>query len=98
PAPLHEPSVPQLGGPWSRHWFSGSVPVGTLVHVPRVAASAHDWHVPAHAVPQQAPCSQNPVRHSVAEEQAVPVGFLLQTPITHTLGVVQSASAVHEVL
>ena len=80
------------------HWFSGSVPVGTLVHVPSVPASAHDRQVPAQAVPQHVPCSQNPVRHSVAEEQEVPVGFLVQTPITHTLGVVQSASAVHDVL
>jgi hypothetical protein len=98
PAPLHEPSVPQVDAPWSVHWFSGSVPVGTLVHVPSVPASAHDWHVPAQAVPQQIPCVQNPVRHSVPEAQAMPVGFLVQTPATHTLGAVQSPSTVHDVL
>ena len=42
PVPSQEPSVPQLFAPWSVHWFSGSLPVGTLVQVPSVPASAHD--------------------------------------------------------
>src|SRR5215831_6338717 len=32
PAPLQEPSVPQLEGPASAHWFSGSVPAAAGVH------------------------------------------------------------------
>jgi len=42
PAPSQKPSVPQLLAPWSVHWFSGSVPVGTLAHVPSEPASPHD--------------------------------------------------------
>jgi hypothetical protein len=56
PEPLQKPSVPHVDAPWSAHWFSGSVPVGTLVHAPSVPARPHDWQVPAHAVAQQYPC------------------------------------------
>jgi len=35
--------------------------------------------------------------HSPAAAQATPVGFLVHTPITQTLGAAQSASAVHDV-
>jgi len=98
PEPLQKPSVPQLFMPWSAHWFSGSVPVGTLAHVPSDPASAHDWQVPAQAVAQQVPCAQNPVWHSPGAPQAMPVGFFVHAPATQTFGAVQSASAVHEVL
>src|SRR5262245_34300338 len=98
PAPLQKPSVPQVLAPWSVHWFSGSVPVGTLVHVPCVPVSAHDLQVPVQAVPQQKPCSQKPVMHSVAAPHAMPVGFFVQTPMTQTFGVTQSASTEHDVL
>jgi hypothetical protein len=74
------------------------VPVWTFVHVPCVPVSAHDLQVPVQAVPQHVPCSQNPVMHSVAAAQARPVGFLVQTPVTQTLGVTQSASTEHDVL
>jgi len=97
PAPLQKPSVPQLFAPWSLHWPSGSEPVGTLVQVPSVPASPHDWQVPVQAVPQQNPCWHSPVRHSVPEEQAVPVGFFVHAPSTQTLGVVQSVSTVQDV-
>ena len=80
------------------HWFSGSAPVGTLVHVPRVPARPHDWQVPAHTVAQQYPCWQKPVWHSLAAPQARPVGFFAHAPATHTLGAAQSASAVQDVL
>jgi hypothetical protein len=42
PAPLHDPSVPQVVAPLSVHWFSGSAPIGTGVQVPRFPVSAHD--------------------------------------------------------
>ena len=51
PLPLQEPSFPQVALPWSSHWPSGSWPAGTAVHVLSVLASAHDAHVPVHAVP-----------------------------------------------
>jgi hypothetical protein len=98
PEPLQKPSVPQLFMPWSVHWFSGSVPVGTLAHAPSDPASPHDRHVPVHAVAQQVPCSQNPVWHSLGAPQAMPVGFFAHAPATHTFGAAQSASAVHDVL
>jgi hypothetical protein len=68
-----------------------------LVQVPWAPASPHDWHVPAQAVAQQNPCWHSPVRHSVPDEQAVPVGFFVQAPRTQTLGAVQSVSTVQEV-
>ena len=80
------------------HWFSGSVPVGTLLHVPSEPASAQVWQVPAQAVAQQIPCSQKPVMHSDGAPQARPVGFFAQAPATQTLGAVQSASTVQDVL
>ncbi len=80
------------------HWFSGSLPVGTFVQVPSVPASPHDWQVPAQAVAQQKPCWQKPVMHSDEAPQAMPVGFLVQTPATQTLGAVQSPSTEHDVL
>jgi len=98
PAPLQKPSVPQLDAPWSVHWFSGSRPVGTLVHVPRLPASAHDWQVPAQALAQQTPCSHRLVAQSLGAVQVMPVGRFVQAPITQTLGAVQSPSAAHDVL
>ena len=70
PLPLHEPSVPQVAMPWSVHWFRGSCPAGTAVHVPIVPASAHDAHVPVQAVPQQTPCAQKLCAQSLAIVQA----------------------------
>jgi len=80
------------------HWFSGSLPVGTLLQVPTEPASAQDWQVPAQAVAQQNPWAQKPDMHSDPAAQAVPVGFFVQAPATQTLGAVQSASAVQDVL
>lgn len=75
---------------------SGS-PVGTFVQRPFVAASAHDWHEPLHAEPQQTPCAQNPDRHSVAAEQLAPsaLGPQVLSVRLHTRGVRQFASFVH---
>jgi hypothetical protein len=98
PAPLQEPSWPQPFAPWSVHWPSGSCPVGTLVQAPAVPVIAHDWQTPAQAVAQQVLCSQKPLWHSEAAPQARPVGFFVHAPLTQTLGAVQSASAVHDVL
>ena len=89
--------MPQVDAPWSAQWFSGSWPAGTLVQVPADPLSAHDWQVPVHAVWQQTPCWQNPEAQSLASEQVTPTGFLVQAPLTQTLGDTQSASAVHVV-
>jgi hypothetical protein len=95
---LQNPSVPQAAAPLSVHWFSGSWPVGTLVQVPTVPVSAHDWHVPAHAALQQKPCAQNPDRHWVAVAHAAPWAFLVQLPPLQVNGATQSVSAVQVVL
>jgi hypothetical protein len=92
PPPSQAPSVPQVEAPLSAHWPSGSAPAGTSVHVPAVPASAHDRQLPVQAVRQQAPCSQNPLAHSAAVVQAVPLPFLPQLPPLQTLGATQSAS------
>jgi hypothetical protein len=42
PEPSQNPSVPQLDAPWSAHWFRGSCPAGTAVHVPTLPVSAQD--------------------------------------------------------
>jgi hypothetical protein len=97
PAPLHWPSVLQAAVPRSAHWLSGSVPNGTLVQVPTVPASAHDWQVPPQAVPQQTPCAQLPVRHSPPAPQATPLAFLAQLPPMQVKGATQWASVVHVV-
>jgi hypothetical protein len=38
PEPSQLPSVPHVATPWSAHWFSGSWPAGTTLHVPRLPA------------------------------------------------------------
>ena len=53
PAPLQKPLLPQLAAPASVHWLSGSWPAGTLVQVPMLLGSAHDWQAPVQAVLQQ---------------------------------------------
>jgi hypothetical protein len=95
---LQKPSVPQAAAPLSVHWFSGSCPVGTLVQLPTVPVSAHDWHVPAHAALQQKPCAQNPDRHSPATPQATPSAFFVQVPPLQVNGDTQSALVVQVVL
>jgi hypothetical protein len=94
PLPLQKPSVPQLGAPMSAHWFKGSCPAGTALQVPTVPASAQERQVPAQAVAQQTPSSQNVELHSAAEAQAAPIGFLPQLPVTQVLGALQSPFAV----
>ena len=98
PAPLQVPSVPHEAAPASVHWFSGSVPIPTLVQVPSVPASAQDLHVAVQAVAQQIPCAQIPFAQSVLAVQVAPFGRLVQTFDMQTLGETQSVSAVHDVL
>src|SRR4051794_33164384 len=95
PAPSHAPSVSQLGAPLSAHWFSGSCPAGTGEHVPSLPGTAHDWHVPVHALPQQMPCSQNPDVQSVGAAQLPPRPFFPQLPFRHRLPFEHCAFVVH---
>ena len=87
----------QLLAPRSLHWFSGSMPFGTLVQVPTVPASAHDWQVPAHAVAQQTPWAQTFESHSPAAAHAAPSGFVVQLPPMQVNGATQSLLTVHVV-
>jgi hypothetical protein len=98
PAPLHDPSVPQLDAPESAHWFSGSVSAGTAVQMPGLVASAHDWQIPVHGPAQQTPCWHEPVAHSLPAAQGVPFTFLPQIVPLQTLPFEQSALVVHDVL
>lgn len=61
-------------------------------------ASAHDWQVPVHALPQHTPCAQNPDTHSGAAAQAAPFPFFTQLVPMQVKGAVQSAVVVHDVL
>src|SRR6185369_894260 len=98
PEPLQKPSVPQVAAPASVHWLSGSWPVGTLVQVPIVPASAQDWHRPVQLVAQQTLCEQLLLAHSVPVVHAAPLIFFEQTPPLHTFGLLQSPSTMHEIL
>jgi hypothetical protein len=97
PFPSQVPSVPQVAAVWSAHWPSGSAPEGTLVQAPGLSCSAHDLHVPEHAVEQQTPCAQIPELHWSSPPHTAPIGFLPQLPPTQVLGAMQSASVVHVV-
>ena len=83
--------MPQVAAPPSVHWFSGSWPAGTLVHVPGVPDSPHDWQRPVQVVWQQTPCAQCAELHSVSPPQAAPIGFKPQLPPLQTFGDAQSA-------
>jgi hypothetical protein len=68
------PLVPQLLAPWSLHIPVGSaLPVATLVQVPVVPDSAHDWQAPVQALSQQTPWAQKLLLHWSADEQVVPL-------------------------
>jgi hypothetical protein len=97
PLPLHMPSVLQLATPRSAHWFSGSAPAATFVHVPRVPASAHDLHIAVHTDAQQMPCAQTLFAQSPSAVQVAPLGRLVHTPTEQMLGARQSPSMVHVV-
>jgi hypothetical protein len=97
PAPLHDPSVPQLFEPESAHWFNGSVLAGTAVQTPRLPASAHDVQIPVQAPAQQTPCWHEPEAHSVPAAQSVPLTFLPQIVPLQTLPPEQSALVVQAV-
>ena len=64
-----------------------------MVHVPAVAASAHDWQVPVQALEQQTPCWQNPDAHSAPAPQVVPLPLRPQVPVVvlQRLGATQYA-------
>jgi hypothetical protein len=63
-----------------------------------VVLSAHDWQLPAQAVAQQTPCAHWLLAHSAPVVQAVPLVFLVQTPLMQTLGLLQSVLTVQVVL
>lgn len=96
PEPSHVPSLPHEGDPASVHWLSGSVPAGTTLHVPRLPASAHDWHVPVQAVAQQMSWLQFPDAQSTPAAHVAPLDFLPQTLALHVFGLRHSGFVVQE--
>jgi hypothetical protein len=95
--PSQYPSLPQVMAPASAHCMSGSIPAGTLVHVPPLPGSAHDLQVPAQVVAQQTPVAQMLELHSASAPQVAPSGFLPQLPLTQVAGGTQSVSFMHVV-
>ena len=71
--------------------------MGTIVHVPALPASAHDWQVPVQLLRQHTSCWQRPDAHSVPITHAVPGVFLEHTPVLQTFGLTQSAFDAHMV-
>jgi hypothetical protein len=91
----HLPLRPQLVAPSSAHLPAGSCdPVGTLVQVPSIPGSAHDWQAPSQALSQQTPWAQKLERHSVPVEHEAPGIFLPHEFALQTFGARQFASAV----
>jgi hypothetical protein len=99
PLPSQNPSVPQLGAPWSEQRdMMSAEPAGMLLHVPRDCVSAHDLQTPVQVVSQQTPCSQKVERHSSLVAHSAPFGLRPQNPPTHAAGGRQSPSTVHDAL
>jgi hypothetical protein len=63
------PSHVDRQAPPAPHCARGSTPSGTIEHLPGEVGSAHDSHVPLHALSQQTPSTQKPEEHSAAELQ-----------------------------
>jgi hypothetical protein len=95
---LQVPSSSHVDTAAAVQWLSGSCPAGTEAQVPGDVASAHDRHVPEHAVEQHTPCAQIPELHSLPAVQLEPLGLLPQLVPTHTFGDAQSAVVAHMVL
>jgi hypothetical protein len=91
PMPLQAPSLPHVVGSVIGHWPSGSAPLGTLLHVPRLPATAQDRQVPVQGPSQQIPCAQLPELHSAFPAQVAPIGFRPQLVPLQVLGGAQSA-------
>lgn len=102
PAPLHEPSNPQLKVVSCGHSLRGSVPALAGRHWPLaapVSAAAHALQLPVHAVSQHTPSTQLPLAHSGPAAHTVPSVF----GVTHTVPIqalpaAQSRFDVHDVL
>jgi hypothetical protein len=75
----------QVVAPASAHWASGSWLAGTLVQVPALFVSAHDWQVPVQLEAQQTPCWQSPDAQSPAPAQVVPSAPPAQWPGTQQI-------------
>ena len=71
---------------------------GTGEQVPAAPASAQDMQVPLHGVPQQIPCAQTVLLHSVPLEQTAPFGFSPQEPPMQEAGIAQSLSVLQVAL
>jgi hypothetical protein len=100
PVPSHIPSSPQVVDTDAMHCAAatGAVPFGTLVQVPTLFATVHDWQVPVQALLQQTPCTQLLEAHSVPAAQVRPSGLSVQAPPLQMLGATQSASALQVAL
>jgi hypothetical protein len=72
------PQAPAPSQTWQRPHSvgTGSVLLGTKVHVPNDPDWLHIRHVPLHALSQHTPSTQKPDVHSLAPMQARPSAFL----------------------
>jgi hypothetical protein len=81
------------------HIPAGSAaPAGTGVHVPAVAARAHERQAPVQAVRQQTPCAQTPLAQARPSSHAAPGGLRPHEPFTQKAPAAQSPSAMHVAL
>ena len=89
--------MPQVEAALCAHWPPSALPAGTLVQVPALPGTAHERHVPVHAVAQQTPCWQKPELQSSFAPQAAPMGALPQLRAVQTLPELHWASVVQVV-
>ena len=94
-APSHTPSLAQLAAPCRGTARRIGAAGHDRLQVPGAARSAHDRHVPAHAVRQHTPWAQMPLAHSPPCRADRALGLRPHEPPMHTPGGAQSASAVH---
>jgi len=99
PPPSQVPFKPQLVRALATQRALGSAaPSGTGEQVPTLPATLQLWQVPVvasvHAVLQQTPSVQFPLRHCVPPEQLAPFVFWPHDPLLQVLGATQSALAV----
>jgi hypothetical protein len=96
PAPLHFPSVPHDGAPWSMQLLRGSLlPSAIMVHLPNADGSAQLRQPPPQASLQQTPSTQLPDWHSVPALHSWPFCFGPQVLFTQAMPAMQSESLLH---
>jgi hypothetical protein len=92
--------VPQVDWVCAAHMPCGSAPLATLLQIPFVLGRLQAWHAVLHALLQQTPWAQNPLKHALPLEQGRPGPMRPQLLITPSMpqifGLTHWAFVVHD--